>query len=332
MNNTGLKILATGAFLPSIEVENEDFTRIVDTSDEWISKRTGMKKRYLTAGEPTWMMGATAAKQAFQESGLAKEDIDLVLFTTISADFYTPSMACIAAKELELPNAVCFDLNCACSGFVYGLDMAYRYLSTGGARNVLLISAEAISRVLDYTDRATCVLFGDGAGACVITAGQTPFASVLGSDISGTTALYARAPKVTHPFVNDENRVTVDDGFGDKPEKLFMDGKEVYKFATRIMPCAVEQACAKAGIAVNDLAMIIPHQANIRIIETAAQKLKITEDKIYCNVDKYSNTSSATIPLALDELNRAGRLKRGDKLCMVGFGAGLTYGAVVVEW
>lgn len=332
MNQSGIQIVSTGAYLPTIEVVNEDFTRFVETSDEWISKRTGMKTRYLTAGEPTWMMGAMAAKRALESSEIAKEEIDLVLFTTISGDFYTPSMACITARELGLQNAVCYDLNCACSGFVYGLDMAYRYLATGGARSVLLISSEALSRVVDYTDRSTCVLFGDGAAAALITKGDALYASYLGTDITGITALYARTPKATHPFVTEQNRVTVNDGFGDKPEKLFMDGKEVYKFATRIMPLAVEQACARAGIAVNDLAMVIPHQANIRIVETAAQKLDIAPDRIYCNIEKYSNTSSATIPLALDELNREGRLKRGDKLCVVGFGAGLTYGAAVFEW
>lgn len=332
MNQTGIQIVSTGAYLPAIEVANDDFTRIVETSDEWISKRTGMKTRYLTAGEPTWMMGTMAAKRALEGSNVAKEEIDLVLFTTISGDFYTPSMACIAAKELGLQNAACYDLNCACSGFVYALDMAYRYLATGGAKNVLIISSEQISRILDYTDRATCVLFGDGAGAAVVTKADALYASCLGSDITGTTALYARTPKISHPFVNEQNRVAVTDGFGDKPEKLFMDGKEVYKFATRIMPYAVEQACAKVGIAVHDLAMVIPHQANIRIIETAAQKLDIAPEKIYCNIEKYSNTSSATIPLALDELNREDRLKRGDKLCVVGFGAGLTYGAAVFEW
>ncbi len=332
MTTNGIRILGTGSYTPSITVTNEDFTQIVDTSDEWITKRTGMKTRHLSAGEPTWYMGLMAAKQALQQAELTADAIDLVLFTTLTPDFYTPSMSCIAARELGIRSAPCVDTNSACTGFVYALDMAWRYLATGGANNVLIISAERLSAVTDYTDRSTCVLFGDGAGACVVTRNSSFFSSFLSSDSAGANLLFARTARVTHPFCGEHNTVAIADGFGEKPEKLYMDGKEVYKFATRVMPEAVEEACRRAGMAVSDLDMIVPHQANSRIVETAAQKLSIARDKIYCNVEKYGNTSSASIPIALDELSRAGKLHRGARVCVVGFGGGLTYGAAVFEW
>ncbi len=197
---------------------------------------------------------------------------------------------------------------------------------------MLIISAETLSALADYTDRATCVLFGDGAGACVVTKHSSLFSSFLSSDSAGANLLFARVRRQSHPFCDEHNAVTVPDDFGDKPEKLFMDGKEVYKFATRVMHESVEKVCKKADLAVDQLDMIVPHQANSRIVETAAQKLSIESDKIFCNVEKYGNTSSASIPIALDELNREGRLKRGDRICTVGFGGGLTYGAALFEW
>lgn len=332
MNNCGIHILGTGSYSPSITVHNEDFTRIVDTSDEWITKRTGMKTRYLSAGEPTWYMGVQAAKAAIENAQIPPDEIDLVLFTTITPDFYTPSMSCIAARELGIQHAACTDLNSACTGFVYALDMAWRYLATGGAKNVLIISAETLSAITDYADRSTCVLFGDGAGACVITKSNSFFSSFLSSDSAGANLLFARARRDSHPFCDDSNAISIQDGFGDKPEKLFMDGKEVYKFATSIIPKAVQIVCERANIPVSELDLVVPHQANIRIVETAAQKLDLASDKIYCNVEKYGNTSSASIPIALDELSRSGRLKKGDRVCVVGFGGGLTYGAALFEW
>lgn len=331
-NNCGIRILGTGSFTPSITVHNEDFTRVVETSDEWITKRTGMQTRYLSAGEPTWYLGVQAAKAALRDAKLDPQTIDMVLFTTITPDFHTPSMSCIVARELGIDNAICTDLNSACTGFIYALDVAWRYLATGGASNVLIVSAETLSTLTDYSDRATCVLFGDGAGACVVTKHSSLFSSFLSSDSAGANLLFARVRRHSHPFCDGNNAVPVQDDFGDKPENLYMDGKEVYKFATRVMPEAVEKVCAQADIAVDRLDMIVPHQANIRIVETAAQKLSIERDKIFCNVQKYGNTSSASIPIALDELNREGRLNRGELVCTVGFGGGLTYGAVLFEW
>lgn len=328
----GIRILGTGGFAPSITVNNEDFTRIVETSDEWITKRTGMHTRHLSAGEPTWYLGVQAAKRALENAKLDAQEIDLVLFSTITPDFFTPSMACMTAKQLGLHKVACADVNGACTGFVYALDMAWRYLVTGGAKNVLVISAERLSAITDYTDRSTCVLFGDGAGACVVTKSDSLFSSFLCSDSANAGLLYARARRSEHPFCNSENAVTVEDGFGDKPEKLFMDGKEVYKFATRVMPEAVQTVCSRAGIEVSGLDMIVPHQANVRIVETAAQRLDIAREKIFCNVERYGNTSSASIPMALDELNRSGGLARGNRVCVVGFGGGLTYGAALFEW
>ena len=327
---SGIKLLGTGSYIPPVVVNNEDLSKIVDTSDEWIVKRTGMKERHLTGGEPTWYMGAEAAKKALAKSGVAPSDIDLTIFTTVTGDFVTPSMASIAAHELGLENSVCFDVNGACSGFVYALDMARRYLATGDCKNVLIISAETLSSIVDYTDRSSCVLFGDGAGACVVTGSDKLYSSYLGSDLSGTTKLYARGREHTHPFMGE--RTPMEDSFELQDNFMHMDGKEVYKFATAAMPFAVEQACTRAEMTVDELALIVPHQANTRIVETATKKLGISQDKIFCNIERYGNTSSASIPICLDEIASAKRLKSGDKVCMVGFGAGLTYGAVIFEY
>lgn len=311
-------------------VSNDDFTRIVETSDEWIKTRTGISNRHLSNGEPLWTLSVDAAQKALKAAGIGAEEIDLIIHTSITSDYISPSMACLVQGKIGAVNATGFDLNCACAGYVYALDMARRYLCTGDFKKILIISSEMLSKVTNYEDRSTCVLFGDGAAATVVSAADGLFASYLKSDGTGAKHIFARTIPAENPFAT--RQLAVDDFAENKPGVLYMNGREVYKFATRAMPEAVEEAAKKAGIAVEDIDIIVPHQANIRIVETAASRLGQPMEKFFINVEKYGNTSSASIPIALSELNESGRLKRGDKVCIVGFGAGLTYGAAVFEW
>ena len=324
----GLKILGTGYYLPEKVVTNADFAKIVETSDEWIVKRTGMKERHI-ASEPTHVMAEKAARMAVERAGLSPLDIDLILCTTVTSDYITPALACIVQGAIGAKNAVAFDINAACAAFVYALDMANMYLQHG-YHHVLIVSAEGLSKITDYTDRSTCVLFGDAAGACVVGKGEGDFQSVLGSDGTGAHTLFARRPLNDIPFVDQVDPQSVDH-FPDvnRPGVLYMDGREVYKFAVNAMSTALKGACEKDGITPADLDLIIPHQANLRIIQSAAKELGLPLERFYVNIDRYGNTSSACIPVALAELDEQGRLTPGQKVGMVGFGAGLVYGGCV---
>ena len=326
----GLKILGTGLYLPEKVVTNEDYTKIVETSDEWIVKRTGMKERRIT-GEPTWVMAKKAAENALENAGLSPLDIDLILCTTVTSDYITPSLACIVQGAIGAKNAVAFDINAACAAFVYALDMAHMYLANGYKR-ILIISAEALSKITDYTDRSTCVLFGDAAGACIVTSSEKKFASALGADGTGANTLFARRPLNDIPFVVQADPQSVDH-FPDvnRPGVLYMNGREVYKFAVSAMSHALKDACEKFGTSPEELDLIVPHQANLRIIQSAAKELGLPLERFFVNIDKYGNTSSACIPVGLAQLDAAGELIPGRKIGMVGFGAGLVYGGCVFE-
>lgn len=329
---TGIKILGTGRFLPEKSVKNDDFARIVETSDEWISTRTGMKTRHIaSAAEPSWHMGAMAAGGALEAAGLGSEELDMILVTTVTPDYSTPSTACVIQLKIGAVNAFAFDINVACSGLAYAFDMARRYLADGDVKNILIVCCESLSQITNYEDRSTCVLFGDGAGACVVTASDTRFGSFLKCDASGAGLIYAKNKRAANPFIEPQPEAF--DAFSAIVEsKIHMDGREVYKFATKAMPEAIAKACAKIGATPDELALIIPHQANARIIETAVKNLGLPKEKIYVNIQSYGNTSSASIAIALDECVRARRFKSGDLICVVGFGAGLTYGASVFEY
>lgn len=330
----GIRIIGTGFYVPSYTATNEDFTKIVDTSDEWITTRTGIKKRHIVTDNTfVWQMGANAAKMAIADAGLSADDIDLVIGTTCTADYLTPSLACLVANDIGAKKPACIEINSACAGFVYALDMAKRYLSDPDYRNVLIVSSEMLSKMTDYADRSTCVLFGDGAGAAVLTKSDTPFVSELGSDPTGGRFLFARGVDAGNNPFRDAPFDPTADGFAETaPHKLHQDGREVYKFATRAMPGAVKAACQKAGIEPRQLDWVFSHQANRRILETAAKNLNVPLERFFINIEEYGNMSSACIPVCLAQAQRAGKLTRGQKLCTVGFGGGLVYAAAVFEW
>ena len=304
-------LAGTGRFLPSGILTNNDLAGMVDTSDEWIAAHTGIHRRHVAGGMSTLDMAERAALAALGDSGLSAVDIGMVIASTVTADRRLPSLACDLQKRLGVGGAICFDINVSCTGFIYAVDLAARYLATGTVSNALVVAGEKLSGIVDYSDRSTCVLFGDGAGAVVLSASTSP-GGLLGSYLAaagdGGAALRCRW-----------------DGF------IEMDGHEVFKFAVRAMPLAIEKVLAMSGHVVSDITHLIPHQANIRIIEAVTRRHDIPPEKVTITIDRHGNTSSASIPIALDELNREGRLKPGDLVMMVGFGAGLTYGATVFE-
>ncbi|SDA17195.1 3-oxoacyl-[acyl-carrier-protein] synthase-3 [Ruminococcus sp. YE71] len=332
IKTTGVRIKGAGRFVPDLVATNDDFAKIVDTNDEWITQRTGIKTRHISNGEPTYYLGAMAAKAAVEDAGIGADEIGLILATTCTPDYFTPSTACLIQRELGVSGCPAIDLNCACSGFVYAVDMAKRYLACGDIKYVLVVAAEELSKFVDYEDRSTCILFGDAAAAVVLEkADDVLFSSFLAADGNGAHSLASRALHTINPFRQNETEFDMN---MPEPHKhyLLQDGKEVYKFATNALPTAVAKACEKAELDPSELDAIIPHQANVRIIETAAKKLHVSMDKMVLNIADYGNTSSASIPNAFVDGVASGRIRRGDKVCFVGFGGGLTYGATILEY
>ena len=330
---TGINILGVGKCVPENRITNDDLAKLVETNDEWITTRTGIKTRHIAAGEPTFYLAAKASQQALERAGLTGEDIGLIIATTITPDYHTPSVACMVQREIGAIGSMAIDVNCACSGFAYGLDMAKRYLQTEeNLRYALVVSAEELSKITDYTDRSTCILFGDGAAAVVIEKKENSlYASHMGADGNGAEFLLARNMLKANPL--DKTPAEIDEKMPEgNGSYLYQDGKEVYKFATRILPAVARECCAKAGISPEDVDFYVPHQANYRIIETAAKNLKLPIERFYLNLSEYGNTSSASIPLAFCEAVEKGVIKRGDKVSFIGFGAGLTYAGVVFEY
>lgn len=327
----GINILGMGSYVPEQKLTNNDFTKFVETNDEWIRTRTGIVERRMAGWEPTWYMGKMASLKAVEAAGISADDIGLVISCSVTPDFLTPSMASVIQYEIGANNAAAFDLNAACSGFVYALDTARRFLETDDSlKYVLVATNEALSRFVDFKDRTTCILFGDGAAAAIVEKSDKMYSSYLGSDGSGARSLFARSLDIAPEVATESD---FDDGF---PEiglhHLYQDGKAVYKFATNALPKSFELAAEKIGLTTDDIDFFVPHQANIRIIETAAKKLGVSMDKFIITLDHYGNTSSASIPLALNEAIGNGIIKRGMKLALIGFGAGLTYGGIVMEY
>ncbi|MFA6939447.1 MAG: beta-ketoacyl-ACP synthase III [Clostridiaceae bacterium] len=319
------KISGVGCYYPDNIVTNDDLAKIVDTSDEWIHKRTGIRKRRLSTGENTSDLAVMAAKNAIKNAGLIPEDIDLIVLATTSPDFLTPSTAAIVQGRIGAKNAACFDILAACSGFIYGLKIVKSFIESGAYKKVLIIGAEVLSKILDWNDRNTCVLFGDGAGAAVFEAAEESGIETVNIGTYGDKAdlLICKSHPLNNPYYKEDM-----DTFG----KISMDGREVYKFATNIIPEQVNLILKENNLKIEDIKYIIPHQANLRIIETAAKKLNVSMDKFYVNLNEYGNTSAACIPICMDEMNRHGLLNNGDKIITVAFGGGLTFGAALIIW
>jgi len=301
---------------------------MVETSDEWITSRTGIKERHVVAaGEATSDLAASAAEAALKNAGMAAADLDLILLATLSPDMLCPSTACLVQHRIGAKRAAALDIEAACSGFVYGLSLARGAIVSGEAANVLLIGAEVTSKFIDWTDRKTCVLFGDGAGAAIIGAaddGRGIVGTVLGADGGG--ASYIDMPAGGSRLPASAETVAA------KQHVLHLKGQDVFKAGVRSMGQAVQDVLKKCGLTTDDLALLIPHQANSRIISAVADSLKFPMEKVMVNVEKYGNTSAATIPMALHEAAVAGRVKSGDLICVVACGGGLTWGAAIVRW
>lgn len=321
-------IKGTGSYTPENIQTNDDLAKMVNTSDEWIFTRTGIKERRIAAeGENASDMGAQAAARALSDADLKPEEIDLVIVATITPDMPFPSTACIIQTKLGITNAVCMDIEAACSGFLYIMEVAASLIKTGRYQNALIVGTEKLSSILDWKDRTTCVLFGDGAGAAVLCGSDQPEVGLLdfklGADGANGDVLYMPGGGSSHPATKAS--------LESKMHYLKMRGREVFKLAVKVMELAAKEILEQNGLNSDQLACVIPHQANLRIIELLSSRLKIPMDRFYLNLEKYGNTSAASIPIALDEALREGRIKSGDIILLVAFGAGLTWGATLVR-
>ena len=331
----GIKILGTGSYTPPTVVTSEDFSKFLDTSDEWIRTRTGISQRFYSTDKMNFQMAAVAAENALENSGVKAEEIDLIILSTCSTDFFYPNTACLVQNLIGAHNAAAIDINTACTGFISALDMARRYLCTGDHSKILVVASEFLTRQQDFTDRTSCFLFGDGAGAVVVEAADKPFYSVIGAKGDMLDSLYCKINYFSNMplegFDDYERDIRDKLNTEEKNKYLQMDGKAVYRFAVDAMADSFARVCEKSGVKSGDIDILIPHQANIRIIQGALKSMDIDKEKVYVNLDKHGNTSSACIPTIIDDMNRTGKLHEGDKMALVGFGAGLTYGSIYME-
>jgi len=315
-----IKFLGTGSYVPEKVVTNDDLTKLVDTSDEWIMQRVGVSQRHISVDETAADMAIMAANAALNDANITADEVDLIIAASVSSDSVSPTVAGFVQKGI---GATCpaFDVNSACSGFLFALDTAVSYIMRENLRNVLVIGAERMSKIIDWTDRSTCVIFGDGAGAAVIAPGKGYLASKLYTS-GGDEVIDIPSFGGDSPFYKREK----------KNPYAFMDGQETFKFAVSKMTEDVKYVAEKAGLTLSDIDHVVPHQANIRIIDFASKRLGIPKEKFVVNIDKYGNTSAASVAIALDELNKSGKLRRGDKVAMSAFGGGLSSAACLIEW
>lgn len=328
-------IIGTGSYLPERLLTNSDLEKVVDTSDEWITTRTGIRSRRIAGqGEKTSKMAATAALRALEAAGLTAGELDLIIVGTITPDMVMPSCACLVQKEIGADKAFAFDVNSACSGFLYGLEIADKYISGNPAMKIMVIGAETLSSRVDWHDRSTCVLFGDGAGACVVT-GSDQGNGLLASQLYSDGRLWKllsldSAPRRFCPVVaSGADSPAVEAGYG---STIKMAGPDVFKHAVRSMNEAVRRLLEKQDVLVEDIDIMVPHQANIRILKSLAERLGLPFEKVFTTIQKYGNSSAASVPVALDEANREGRLKSGDLLLISVFGGGFTWGCGLIRW
>lgn len=321
-------IVGTGYYVPEKILTNFDLENMVETNNEWIVERTGISERRIAdENVPTSEIAIHAAENALKNAGVSPEEIDLIIFATLTPDTVIPSAACIIQNKLKAVNAAAFDLSAACSGFVYGISVGSQFIKSGMYKKVLVVAAETLSKLVNWEDRNTCILFGDGAGAAVLSQVEDGYGILgieLGADGSGGDFLNVPASGSLHPATTK----TIED----KLHYIHMNGSEVFKFAIKIMGEAALKSLDVAGLKPEDIDCLIPHQANIRIIKSAAKRLSLPMDKVVVNVDKYGNTSAASIPIALSEAVESSRIKKGDVVVLVGFGAGLTWASCVMKW
>lgn len=317
------RIIGTGSYVPEQIVTNDDLAKIVETNDEWIRSRTGIGQRRIATEDSTSDMAAMAAGRALESAGIGPEEIDLILLATSSPDYCFPNGACEVQGKIGAVNAACYDISAACTGFVFALNTAHAFISSGIYKTALVIGADVLSKLIDWKDRGTCVLFGDGAGAVVVQASET---GILGINMHSDGT---RGGVLTCGSRTNGNFL-----LGKKPELgyMAMDGQEVFKFAVKKVPECINELLSDTGVSADEIRYFVIHQANYRIIESIAKRLKVSLDRFPVNMEHYGNTSGASVPLLLDEINRKGMLKPGDKIVFSGFGAGLTWGAALLEW
>lgn len=316
------RIVATGSYLPQNVVSNDDLAKFIDTSDEWIASRTGIRKRHIVREENCSDLAVMAGKEALKNSPYSSKDVDLVIVATCSTDYNFPSLACIVQKELGI-EGIAFDVSAACSGYLVALHTAHAYIQAGLAKRGLVIGAESLSRLLNWKDRTTCVLFGDGAGAAVVEEAEDGILALLqGADGLGGDCLTSLNPNTMQGLYEKTEEISY----------ISMKGQEVFKFAVTKVPACIKELLQDREEDLEDIKYFVLHQANSRILESVAKRLKQPLEKFPMNLDRVGNTSAASIPLLLDELNKKGLLERGDKIILAGFGAGLTWGATLLRW
>ena len=317
------RIIGTGSALPALLVSNRELEKIVDTTDEWIRSRTGIESRPIAVEETTTSMAIEAAKKALQDAKASPEELDLIIVGTISPDHYFPSTACEIQNALGAVNATAFDISAACAGFLFGLGIVDAYMKAGTVRTALVVGAETLSKMMDWNDRSTCVLFGDGAGAAVVRSDESGIMSMVqGSDGARGNALTCEGRRVNNPYKKNDTSL----------DYTKMNGQEVYKFAVKTVPKSIEEALLKANVKADDVKYFLLHQANLRIIEAVAKRLGQSIEKFPTNLQECGNISAGSVPVLLDHVNREGMLQKGDTIVLAGFGAGLTWGAAVLTW
>ncbi len=317
------RICGTGSALPHFRVTNDDLSKIMDTSDEWIKSRTGIETRYLATEETTTSLAVEAARQALENAGVEAAELDTIIAATVTPDKLFPTLSCEIQNALGAVNATAFDISAGCSGFLFALNTVQAYIESGCCKKALILGAEVLSKIMDWEDRSTCVLFGDGAGAAVICADETGILKcVQRSDGTKGMALHCYNRPVNNPY--KKNPVDLD--------YTHMNGQEVYKFAVRTVPKTISEILGSVGVTPDEISLFILHQANIRIIESVAKRLNQPMEKFPLNLTECGNISAASVPTLLDKVNRRGLIKKGDKIVLAGFGAGLTWGAAVLTW
>lgn len=319
------KIICFESYVPEKIITNDELSNIVDTSHEWIYTRTGISKRRISTVENTSDLAINVGKALIKNSNIAPEDIDIIIVATITPDHLTPSTACIVQGAIGAKNALAFDINVACSGFVYALSVADKFLKSGLYKTALVVGAETLSKIVDWSDRGTCVLFGDGSGGALLVASEDEN-SIIAEDLKadGTCwqAITGGSIGINNAFIKNKT---------ENPFYLQMNGRDVFKFATKTVPKSVQQVLDKSNLSLDDIKYIVPHQANLRIVEVVAKKLKVDLDKFYLNLQDYGNTSAASIPIALAEMSKKGILKKDDKIIITGFGGGLTWASMLIK-